>query len=159
MENNSDKHTGKKMIYYFSGTGNSRFIAREIATLTNDTALDIAATQTAPPDENHAFLGIVFPVYGWQPPKIVRRFCATLDAASAKGRFVYIIMTCGTDCGKTLKILRRLMLLRGIGIDSAYSVIMPDVYVCLPGFEVDKDELRRKNTATLPKGYTRLRPT
>ena len=100
------------MIYYFSGTGNSRFIAQEIAALTNDCVCSMSEKEPIPTDENSAFLGIVFPVYGWQPPKIVRRFCATLDAASAKGRFVYIIMTCGTDCGKTLKILRRLMLLR-----------------------------------------------
>ncbi len=132
------------MIYYFSGTGNSRFIAQEIAALTNDCVCSMSEKEPIPTDENSAFLGIVFPVYGWQPPKIVRRFCNTLNRAAASGRFVYAILTCGTDCGKTLKILRRLMLLRGIGIDSAYSVIMPDVYVCLPGFEVDKDELRRK---------------
>ena len=139
------------MIYYFSGTGNSRFIAQEIAALTNDCVCSMSEKEPIPTDENGAFLGIVFPVYGWQPPKIVRRFCATLDAASAKGRFVYIIMTCGTDTGKTLDILRRQMQNQGIAINSAYSVIMPDSYVCLPGFEVDKEELRKRKFSKAAK--------
>lgn len=132
------------MIYYFSGTGNSRFVAHEIARLTGDNAYDMTERRTAAAEENENFLGFVFPVYGWQPPMIARRFCTALEAAVARGRFVYVVMTCGDDAGKALNIFNKLMKRQGIAIDSAYTVIMPDVYVCLPGFDVDSDTLRRK---------------
>lgn len=131
------------MVYYFSGTGNSRYVACRIAALTGDRALDIADAPADAGGGNRALLGIVFPVYGWRLPKIVRRFCGTLDSEAAGGRFVYAVLTCGTDTGKAFRLLRRLLRERGMRTDSAYSVIMPDVYVCLPGFDVDKDGLRK----------------
>ena len=50
------------MIYYFSGTGNSRFVAQEIARLTGDNAYDMTEGKTAAAEENENFLGFVFPV-------------------------------------------------------------------------------------------------
>lgn len=130
------------MIYYFSGTGNSRHVAEVIADKTGDSAMSINSSSTETKGKD-SLLGFVFPVYGWMPPKVFQAFCESLPAGVAKSRFVYVVMTCGDDAGKTLDVFRRTLRRKSIEIDSAYTVIMPDVYVCLPGFNVDDNELRR----------------
>ena len=65
------------MIFYFSGTGNSAWVARQLAEGQNEELLSIAMEI----DRNKAYklkegekVGFVFPVYAWGPPKIVLRF-------------------------------------------------------------------------------------
>lgn len=48
------------MIFYFSGTGNSKWVAEELAKQTNDAAIDLITVEKAsvvPPDT----FGLVFP--------------------------------------------------------------------------------------------------
>ena len=68
----------KIMIYYFSGTGNSRWAAEYIAKAANDKLANIADCINGTNDESvndiHGAdaIGFVFPVNGWMPPRIVR---------------------------------------------------------------------------------------
>lgn len=78
------------MIFYFSGTGNTRWAAIKLATATHERLIDIAeemrlikksgAQYTEPfileKDER---LGFVFPVHGWRVPRLVREFIAKLQ--------------------------------------------------------------------------------
>jgi ferredoxin len=130
------------MIYYFSGTGNSRHIATLLARLTGDTLQAIPDAAPCPPAGTTA-VGLVFPVYAWMPPRIVCRFAERLTASIAPGTYLYAVMTCGDDAGKALDVLRR----TGFRPHSAFTVIMPNTYVSLPGFNVDKDAVRRSKLA------------
>ena len=62
------------MIFYFSGVGNSKCVAHKLADALQDKVLPIAeeirkeAVYTPMKGER---VGFVFPVYGWEPPKIV----------------------------------------------------------------------------------------
>lgn len=65
------------MIFYFSGTGNSAWVARQLAEGQNEELLSIAMEI----DRNKAYklkegekVGFVFPVYAWAVPAIVLRF-------------------------------------------------------------------------------------
>ena len=60
------------MIFYFSGTGNSAWVARQLAEGQNEELLSIAMEI----DRNKAYklkegekVGFVFPVYAWGPPQ------------------------------------------------------------------------------------------
>ena len=55
------------MIYYFSGTGNSQWVAEQLALQTGDVASDLIKTKG---DLNCAGLtiGLVFPIYAWGIP-------------------------------------------------------------------------------------------
>ena len=63
------------MIFYFSGCGNSKYLAETLATQLNDTLVFIPEAAR----ENHydytlvdgERLGFVFPVYAWAPPHLV----------------------------------------------------------------------------------------
>lgn len=134
------------MIFYFSGTGNSRVVAETLARLTATTACSIQEDKvTAMPDEP---IGFVFPVYGWGLPKAVRQWFLAMGNMSSeyyKGgqRYVYAVLTCGDDVGYTDRELRRLAHKQPWGrVDAIWSVRMPNTYVALPGFDIDAEALQ-----------------
>ena len=60
------------MIFYFSGTGNSRYIAKHLATLTNDTYISITEKELSPTDDKR--IGLFFPVHAWSAPIVMEEF-------------------------------------------------------------------------------------
>ncbi len=82
-------------------------------------------------------LGLVFPVYGWRIPKVLRR---RIRAELKRGEydFIWAVVTCGDDVGLIDKELDS-ALMRAIGqkLDAIYSLVMPDTYLALPGFKLD----------------------
>lgn len=124
------------MIYYFSGTGNSLYVARHLA----DSLGERLCPMISPNLTDDQSIGLVFPVYGWGIPNVVKKFIQ--NCLLSKGAYLYAVMTCGDDMGYTDKVLEKAL---GRKLDAAFSVLMPDVYVCLPGFDVDsKEECREK---------------
>ena len=123
------------MIYCFSGTGNSSFVADRLREMT---------------DEEGA-LGLVFPVYAWGIPKVVEEFVET-EMEGINAEYVYAVMTCGDDIGYADHILQKRLKGR---LDAVFSVQMPNTYVCLPGFDIDPDDVAeekvKKTMAMLPR--------
>ena len=127
------------MIFYFSGTGNSQWIAEELARRTNDEAQNLAplmkdgATSVfAGMDQT---IGIVFPVYAWGAPQIVERFCESITLAP--GAFAYAVCTCGDEAGKAMKRLKKCF-----PYQSVWSIAMPNNYII--GYDVDSPALAQK---------------
>jgi len=134
------------MIFYFSGVGNSAWVAGRLADLLQDKVVPIAEeicnemVYTPAKDER---VGFVFPVYGWEPPKIVLDFIQRMQMRTPE--YLYFVCTCGDDTGKTNRIFTQAIERKGWHCHAGYSVTMPDTYVCLPGFDIDgEDELKRK---------------
>ena len=127
------------MIYYFSGTGNSLYVARHLA----DEIGERLCPMTMPYSTNDGNIGLVFPVYAWGIPNVVEKFVRSLKDIATKGNvYLYAVMTCGDDMGYADRVLENAL---GRKLDAAFSVLMPDVYVCLPGFDVDsKEECKEK---------------
>ncbi|MBR0544591.1 MAG: EFR1 family ferrodoxin, partial [Bacteroidaceae bacterium] len=126
------------MIYYFSGTGNSLYVAEHIA----DALGEELCPMTSPVTTDDSVIGLVFPVYAWGIPNVVERFVrkhrdSCLAAGAKKGGYIYAVMTCGDDMGYADRVLESVL---GRELDAAFSVLMPDVYICLPGFDVDSEE-------------------
>lgn len=133
------------MIFYFSGTGNSRLVATRLAALLGERLVNIEET-SAPALATDEPLGIVFPVYGWGLPRIVDNFVRSLSVGT---RYLWAVMTCGDDMGYTDRCLAKAA---GRKFDAVFSVAMPNTYVCLPGFKVDADDVaRRKLLGTLDR--------
>ena len=125
------------MIYYFSGTGNSLHVARQLADALGEQLYPMTLVDSmgiSPTGEEP--VGLVFPVYAWGIPNVVEKVAPLLLPREGKP-FLYAVMTCGDDMGYTDKVLESVM---GRHLDAAFSVLMPDVYVCLPGFDVDSAE-------------------
>ena len=129
------------MIYYFSGTGNSRYIAKHMATLTHDTMVSITEPNLSPTQD--ACIGLVFPVHAWSAPRIMEAFLTTQlpQLIQHTSPYIYMICTCGDDIGKTHNIVAKLLQQSGRDLAAAFSLIMPDSYIGLPGFDVNSDEV------------------
>jgi hypothetical protein len=50
-------------------------------------------------------LGFCFPVHGWQPPRIVRRFIRQSTFRLLPSTYVYALVTCGDSIGRTMEML------------------------------------------------------
>lgn len=62
------------MILYFSGTGNSLYVAKKLAELTGDTAVPISAIHERCQRIQDRIIGFVFPVYFGDLPEPVQDF-------------------------------------------------------------------------------------
>ena len=138
------------MVLYFSGTGNSRWVAERLAILTGDDmygVADVAANCPLPRAlDSEEPLGVVFPVYGWMPPEVMLRALERLPKEWMP-RYFYMVCTCGDDTGKTARVFSRWVGRKGWHCDAAFSVTMPNTYVCLPGFDVDAEKVEHAKLA------------
>jgi len=120
------------MIFYFTGTGNTGFIASQLAEATGEQLVPIASSVV---DGSSEFqldaderIGFCFPVHGWRPPFIVRDFIRNLHLAGYDDQYCFAFATCGDDVGLTFDYLRDDLQSIGITLDSVFSVIMPETY-------------------------------
>ena len=136
------------MIFYFSGTGNTRWAAERLAELTGERLLFIPE-ELRNGDGRYQLtegerIGFCFPVHGWQPPRIVRKFIRQLRIDNAEGHYCYALVTCGDSIGRTMEMLNKE--LSGVGLQavSLFSLVMPESYVCLPFMYTDTPERERE---------------
>ena len=166
------------MIFYFSGTGNTRWAAIKLASATQERLIDIAEEmrrmKTSGAEKTEPFilkegerLGFVFPVHGWRVPRLVREFISRLQLSqpgfSSNGTathspFIYAVCTAGDTIGLTIENLNDVLseneTLSSFGlseVSSAYSLIMPESYVGLPFMDVDpkEKEIKKKEKSAL----------
>lgn len=138
------------MIYYFSGTRNSRYAAMRLASLMGDETRFIPQTDPSLQSmEKGSAIGFVFPVYAWGVPPIVLDFIDSLlqemlSTMADKSSFVWCVATCGDETGMAVEMLGKALARHGITLSAAWSLIMPNVYVLLPGFGTDPKPLEEK---------------
>ena len=140
------------MILWYSGCGNSRFVADQLSAKLGDSNMVFipqAARDNMPLEfQDDEILGIVFPVYSWSVPKLVSEF---LRKAKFKGRpsYIFAACTCGDETGLTIRHLKKDLKKQGLTLDAFFSFQMPETYINLPGFKLDTPEnAQRKISAT-----------
>lgn len=123
--------TMRMEIYYFSGTGNSLALARDIAAKTNGTPISIRSVIDQPSIKTDAdSIGIVFPAYMahlYGIPLMVERFARKLEDIGSK--YIFAVCTCGgyesVNALPALKNLSRLIRSLGGEAPAAFSVRLP----------------------------------
>lgn len=130
------------MIFYFSGNGNTKLAAEHLAEILGErlTRIDI----NTPMDFNleaHRRVVWMFPVYSWGLPEIVRNFISGVKLSTSEELPHFMVATCGDDAGLTDRMWAKAVRKRGWRPVSAHTVIMPNTYVLLPGFDVDPQML------------------
>ena len=136
------------MIFYFTGTGNTRWAAQLLAEATGEELLyipdELGKTETYELKEGER-LGFCFPTHGWQPPRIVRMFIQQLRISyegpqDGDRPFCWALTTCGDNMGEAMTILTKELPLQA---ETLFSVIMPESYVCLPFMKTDPEDKER----------------
>lgn len=116
------------MIFWFSGTGNSRHVAGRIARYTNDQTQSIADaiqrgqyTYTLGKNEP---LGFVCPTYYVGIPAIVDAFLQKLTITNASHPYTYVIFTCGGSPCNAVSLIKKYL-----PVDYTDFVTMPDNFI------------------------------
>ena len=123
------------MIYYFTGTGNSLAVARDICERLDDCrVVPIVSLNDEPGPIRPAAerVGIVYPVYFSGVPSIVVEIAARLDLGEA--RYVFAVSTMGgSGAAPSLRQLDQLLEEGpgGRGLDAGFAVRMPGNYILL----------------------------
>ena len=114
----------KVEIYYFSGTGNSLHVARELQKRIPETKLIpiVSLLNEDDIETKGETIGFVFPIYVSSTPDPVRRFLKKIDLKPTQ--YIFVITTnCGYP-GKVNIYLEKLLKKRGKSIDSYFTLKM-----------------------------------
>jgi Pyruvate/2-oxoacid:ferredoxin oxidoreductase delta subunit/flavodoxin len=115
-------------ICYFSGTGNSLAVARDIAGKTDGKLIPIASVIDSASIKTDAdVIGIVFPVYHGGIPSIISRFARKMDNLEKK--YLFGVCTCGDKPGLAIKYLDKIIRSRGGELAAGFAVRMPYNYI------------------------------
>lgn len=137
------------MIFYYSATGNTRYAARYLATKLGKKALDILELSDIP--ETGDSVGLMFPIYCWGVPQVVSSFVEKLIPKISSEVYLWAVCTCGDEAGVAMrKLSNHIKSARGRSADALWSVIMPNTYVLLPGFDVDSPDVEKAKLAAAP---------
>ena len=130
------------MIFYFSGTGNSYQAALALRG-PGKALFDLAAclrerrTSFAPQPEEA--VGFVCPVYYGGLPSVVLDFVHRLTLAQQPA-YCYGLLTCGGGPAGAAGMLQGSLRSRGIRLDAAFTVTMPDNYVLF--YPIQEEDVR-----------------
>lgn len=128
------------MILYFSGTGNSRWAARQLAEHLGDGDIvsvnDALREGSAPALRSERPFVVVAPTYAWRLPRVVDAWLR--DARLEGSRDVYFVLTCGGSVGNAAKHARALCRDKGLRHRGLAEVVMPENYVAL--YDVPDEE-------------------
>jgi Pyruvate/2-oxoacid:ferredoxin oxidoreductase delta subunit/flavodoxin len=115
-------------IYYFSGTGNSLAVARDVADEIDARLLSIPSMMdrgwvTSDTDA----MGLVFPVYHKSIPLILKRFIDKMEGLA--GKYVFAVCTYGDTPGLAVRDVAQLVQSRGGQLAAGFGVHMPYNYI------------------------------
>ncbi|MBR6093557.1 MAG: EFR1 family ferrodoxin [Lachnospiraceae bacterium] len=114
------------MICYFSATGNCRHVAKTLAAALGEEAVSILDIRDEISLSKGEYFGLVTPTYFWELPKPVREFLEKIEINQTEDHYSFVIATFGTTPGCTGEEARRLLAAKGLLLDAAYSIRMPD---------------------------------
>lgn len=118
------------MVLYFSGTGNSRYAARQIAQISGDEIISVNQRlkenddSAVSSDRPFVFVG---PVYAGRLPRVMEDYIrkVTFNGSGC----AYFVATCAQTPWQTVEYVRRLCEEKHFSLWGFHSVVMPQGYV------------------------------
>lgn len=124
----------KKIIFYFSGTGNSYYVAKSIANSIDAQLEPTAAYGLLDELFFHVdIIGIVFPVYHQGVPNGVKDFIKKIK--NLKNKYIFAVCTYGDHPCLSLEYLDKLLNKKNAYLSCGFSIQMPYNYIS-PTFRV-----------------------
>lgn len=120
------------MVIYFSGTGNSRYVAEGVAQLTGDECVNMAdhikKGQTGDFQSEKPYV-FVTPTYAWRIPKVAASFIENSRFSGSKA--AYVVQTCGDSAANSAKYAEKLCKKCGFDYRGFAFVFMPENYIAM----------------------------
>lgn len=120
------------MILYYSGTGNSKYVAKRIAEALGDEPVCINDRIKAGDNSKLTISGrlvFVTPTHAWRIPRCVREWIINTEFEGADK--VWFVMSCGSEIGNAAKYNRSLCAQKGFEYMGTAQVIMPENYIAM----------------------------
>ncbi len=117
----------KTIIYYYTGTGNSLWTARLVASNLGNTTLHPMSLIHKDALNQADAIGLVFPVHMWGVPHHVLNFLDAIDMDSSKYYFAFAVN--GGQVSRTLIQLQKRMANSGARLSLGYDIVMPSNYI------------------------------
>ena len=114
-------------LYVYTGTGNSLWIARQLALELKEAAVEFIPNLPGDFQERAERVGIIFPVHIWGLPSRVIQFVHRLQVKPETYLFA-LAVNAGQPAGTLLQ-LQELMSTRGQSLALGYSFVMPSNYI------------------------------
>jgi flavodoxin len=130
----------KTNLFFFSATGNSLMVAKDIAAKLPGTQIfSIPKVINQPIDLTADNIGLIFPVYFTGMPKIVIDFINKL--AASKTKYIFAICTCGAFPMGTLLQTQKQLETSGLTLKAGFSIKMPGNYLVKYGaYSIEKQK-------------------
>ena len=120
------------MVLYFTGTGNSRYLARRIAEGLDMPLYDlntcIKAGDTAPVQTGQDVV-LVTPTYAWRIPRVVSQWLGNTELTGAER--IWFVMDCGSEIGNAAKFNRILAEEKRLQYKGTAQIVMPENYIAM----------------------------
>jgi flavodoxin/ferredoxin len=111
-------------IYYFTGTGNSLKIAKDLKNELNDAQIvQICKNNMGTPNTDSDKIGVVFPVYFRGLPMMVKKFVENLQINHEV--YIFSVATYGGGAGISFEQLREILTAKGGMLSASFGVMMP----------------------------------
>lgn len=120
------------MILYFSGTGNSSYVAKVIQSINGDEIVSINELMKKESKEilkSEKPFVFVCPTYAWRIPKVVEKFIRKTEFSGVNK--TYFVLTCGSDTGNAVQYVKKLCEEKGFDLKGFTSVNMPENYIAM----------------------------
>ena len=142
------------MIFYFTGTGNSMWVAKTLEKNLHDTAQNIVAYKNEKEISiDDALIGFSFPTYMSDLPWIVKEFLLKLKIPTSA--YCFVIMTSNHgESGKSFKSLSQVLESKGSVLSAAFDLQMPGN--CIPSTEEENDERLKQAPARMSEIITEI---
>ena len=150
----------RHMIFYYSGTGNSLWVAKELGKYQNEMLIDIAREMQKNQEEyvydlgRKEKIGFVFPTYSWAPPQIVENFIKKVKFNGYRQHYLFSVYTCGTDTGCMSKYLDNMFKDKKMEIYYTTFIKMPENFITM--FDLDSTLLRNRKLEEAQKSIVRI---
>ena len=123
----------KRIIFYFTATGNSLYVARQLA----DENTELLSIPQLVKQERRDFeadeIGIVYPIYGHMPPNMVRGF---IKQVRIKADYKFAVLTYGMLDFNAAELWDRISQKAGTKFDYINTLVMVDNW--LPNFDMNE---------------------
>jgi ferredoxin len=114
----------KNIIFYFTGTGNSLKVAKDISKYLGDSqVVSMTSFKDRALLHDAERIGFIFPVYG-ALPNFVHTFISEIQLPQNKEIYYFTIVTCGHFKWNSIAILNEKLQEKGITLHAGYSVKM-----------------------------------
>ena len=123
----------KRIIFYFTGTGNCLYIARQLAGENAELLSIPQMVKRGKYDFEADEIGLVYPIYGHMPPYMVRQF---IQKAKLSAKYKFAVLTYGARKCDSVEIWDRISRKAGNAFDYIGTIVMVDNW--LPNFDMNE---------------------